>query len=125
MGRDKQFPLTPQQQANAKETVRRVNLLLARFGETRKITSGYRPPAINAATAGAAKRSKHLDCLAADIEDANGKLDAWCMKNLKVLEEIGLWLEHPSATKNPARFGEGWCHVQIVPPKSGNRVFYP
>jgi hypothetical protein len=40
------------------------------------------------------------------------------MANLAVLEELQLWLEHPDATP-------GWCHLQILPPRSGRRVFYP
>lgn len=127
MGRDKTHAseLTPEIRANAAETVRRVNLLLAAAGLVRGVNSGWRPAGINAGTPGAAKRSKHLLGLACDLADADGKLDAWCMANLPVLAKIGLWLEHPAATKNPARFGEGWCHVQTVPPRSGNRVFMP
>lgn len=103
---------------NAIDTVERVNNLLESFGSTRKISSGYRTPAVNASIPKAAKRSKHMTCQACDLEDVDGKLDAWCMKNLSVLETVGLWLEHPSATKT-------WCHVQTIPPKSGNRVFNP
>lgn len=126
MGRDKQYPdeLTEQLRCNAAETVARANLLLSTFKaatsdtETRKVASGWRPAAINAATAGAAAKSKHMTCQAIDISDPEGDLDEWCLKNQGVLGTMGLWLEHPSATK-------GWCHVQIVAPKSGNRVFYP
>ena len=56
-------------------------------------------------------------CKACDLEDVDGKLDKWCMDNLHILAEIGLWLEHPSATKT-------WCHIQTVPPKSGKRVYF-
>ena len=125
MGRDKKYPLTEEQKQNAEDMVRRINSLLALFGQSRAINSGYRPPEVNASTPGAAKRSKHMECNAGDIEDADGALDAWCMANLDKLAEIGLWLEHPSATRTPKRFGHGWCHVQRVPPRSGNRVFYP
>jgi D-alanyl-D-alanine dipeptidase len=127
MGRDKTYAsqLTDTIKANAAETVKRVNELLEAFGECRKVNSGWRPPEVNAGTAGAAKRSKHMRGLACDIADADGKLDKFCLENQDVLERIGLWLEHPNATKNPARFGEGWCHVQTVPPNSRRRVFYP
>lgn len=103
--------------ANAIDTVEKVNLLLDAFGSDRKITSGYRPPAVNAAVGGA-RKSNHMLCKACDLEDRDEQLDTWCMYNLKKLEEIGLWLEHPSATK-------GWCHVQTVPPRSKNRIFKP
>jgi hypothetical protein len=120
MGRDKlhRGELTRELRANARETLRRVNGLLRRAGLMRKITSGWRPSSINAAVPGAAKGSKHLSCLAIDLEDRNGMLDAWCMANLDALEDLGLWLEHPDATP-------GWCHLQILPPRSGNRVFSP
>ena len=103
---------------NAIDTVEKVNKLLDAFGSQRKVTSGYRPASVNAAIPNAAKKSNHMLCKACDLEDVDGKLDKWCMDNLHVLTEIGLWLEHPSATKT-------WCHIQTVPPKSGNRVFYP
>jgi hypothetical protein len=103
---------------NAIDTVEKVNKLLDVFGSQRKVTSGYRPASVNAAIPNAAKKSNHMLCKACDLEDVDGKLDKWCMDNLHVLTEIGLWLEHPSATKT-------WCHIQTVPPKSGKRVFYP
>lgn len=120
MGRDKlhRSELTRELRSNARETLRRVNRLLRRAGLMRKVSSGWRPAAINDAVPGAAKGSKHLTCLAIDLEDRNGTLDAWCMAHLETLEELGLWLEHPDATP-------GWCHLQTLPPRSGNRVFYP
>jgi hypothetical protein len=120
MGRDRQHhaELTPELRANARETVRRVNRLLQRAGLARKVTSGWRPAAVNATVPGAAKGSKHITCIAIDLEDQDGALDAWCMANLEVLEELGLWLEHPDATPD-------WCHLQTLPPRSGNRVFEP
>ncbi len=109
--------LTPDLLSNAADTVDKVNKLLGYFGFTREVTSGYRPATINAAVGGA-KKSNHMLCKACDLEDKDGKLDAWCMDNLDKLTIIGLWLEHPDATK-------GWCHLQTVGPKSGNRVFRP
>lgn len=120
MGRDQKYPddLTPEIEGNAAELIDRVNLLLAAFGETRKVNSGWRPPEVNAKTAGAAVKSKHMMGLAVDLADPDGDLDEWCMENESELERLQLWLEHPAATK-------GWCHLQSVPPKSGKRVFYP
>jgi hypothetical protein len=102
---------------NAIDTVEKVNALLAAFGSPRKVTSGYRPAYINSKVGGA-KASNHMTATACDLEDIDGRLDQWCMTNQNVLAKIGLWLEHPNATK-------GWCHVQTVSPRSGNRVFYP
>lgn len=118
MGRTRDYPLSDEQRTNALETVQRVNSLLVAFGEDRAVRSGWRPPEINSATPNAAPRSKHMTCQACDLDDVEGDLDEWCLENQSELERIGLWLEHPSATKS-------WCHVQTIPPKSGKRVFYP
>lgn len=125
MGREARYPITAEQRANAEDMVRKVNLLLFAAEMECAVASGYRPAEINAVTPGAAKRSKHMDCNACDLADASGALDAWCMAHLDTLAEIGLWLERPSATKSRGIFRDGWCHVQRIPPKSGNRVFYP
>jgi hypothetical protein len=120
MGRDAKHEaeLTEELRVNAGHVVARANLLLSRAGLERRVNSGWRPAAVNAAIENAAKESRHIVCLAVDIEDGDGALDAWCMANPRALEDIGLWLEHPTATP-------GWCHVQIVPPRSGQRVFHP
>lgn len=82
------------------------------------LTSGWRPPAVNAATPGAAATSKHMTGQAIDLYDPTGALDAWILANPQVITELGLWQEHPSSTVT-------WAHVQTVAPRSGNRVFYP
>jgi len=84
------------------------------------VSSGWRPQQINGQVKGAAIRSKHITGQACDLYDPEGELDDFLMseKGQRVLTSLGLWLEHPSATK-------GWSHVQTVPPKSGNRIFYP
>jgi hypothetical protein len=103
----------------AQVTIKRANQLLVAFGdENRVVTSGWRPPEVNANIPGAAKFSRHMTGQAIDIEDHEGDLDEWCLAHPEVLVTLGLWQEHPAATK-------GWCHLQTVPPKSGNRVFYP
>jgi hypothetical protein len=125
-GRDVTYQeeLTDEIRANAAQTVSKANLLLNVFKaktqdtEIRKVNSGWRPEQINGKTAGAAPRSKHMLGLAIDISDPEGDLKSWCMDNQDVLQDIGLWMEHPSACK-------GWLHVQVVPPKSQKRVFYP
>lgn len=121
MGRDQLYPdeLTDALRADAAETVRRVNRLLEKAKiEKPRVSSGWRPLAVNAKTQGAAKKSHHTLCRACDLADPKGDIGHWCLTNLKALEAIGLWLEHPSKTPT-------WCHLQIVPPKSGRRVFMP
>lgn len=131
MGRDEQYALamSPQLEKNAALTIELANklLVLAKAAgvslEAHPLTktivsSGWRPPAVNQATPGAAPRSKHITGQAIDLYDPDGDLDEWLLGNHQPLRDLGLWLEHPSATK-------GWCHVQTMPPRSGNRVFYP
>jgi hypothetical protein len=124
MGRDKHYTVTHDLAGNAQVTVDRANSLLTYYYADHpnavkpRVSSGWRPPAVNAVTPGAAKKSKHMTCEAIDLDDDDGLLDDWCMSNLQKFARIGLWLEHPSATK-------GWSHWQIVPPKSGKRVFWP
>ena len=120
MGREEKYKadLTEEIVANAAILVERVHKLLEMFGEDRPISSGWRPPAVNGSTPNAAPKSKHMTGQAIDLADPEGDLDEWCMANAEVLEGLELWLEHPAATKS-------WCHLQSVPPKSGNRVFYP
>ena len=85
-----------------------------------QLTSGWRPPSINACTAGAAPQSLHMTGEACDIFDPDGELDVWLLtpEGQYVLQDFGLWMEDPGHTM-------GWCHVQIRPPKSGRRVFLP
>jgi len=120
MGRDVWFSraLTPAIRTSAEVTVQRANALLQLFGEARAVNSGWRPPEINASTPGAALKSKHMTGEAIDLADPEGDLDEWCFNNQQDLVSLDLWQEHPASTK-------GWCHVQTIPPKSGNRVFYP
>lgn len=133
MGFDEQYPLlwSTDIRANGMRTVLLANELLdaaakadvhpststSGFGV---INSGWRPPAVNAATKGAARGSKHLTGQAIDIDDDGGALDNWLLTEdgQAALARLGLWMEHPAATK-------GWCHVQTIPPASGNRCFYP
>lgn len=125
-GRDVQYAkeLTPQIRANAKVTIERANRLLAMFyaavsGAVRRdATSGWRPAVVNANTKGASPTSKHMTGEAVDVEDASQALDKWLMTpaGQQALVMCELWLEHPESTPT-------WCHLQTVPPRSGNRVF--
>lgn len=122
MGRDAQYPLalTTDIRRNAITTIALTNSLLASFGQGRKVNSGWRPPAVNAATPNAAAMSKHMLGQAIDLADPEGDLDDWLMSDMgqAAITRLGLWHEHPAATK-------GWAHLQTVPPRSGRRTFYP
>lgn len=104
--------------AHAADLCAKLNRLQMYWQRQLVLTSGYRPPAINAKTAGAAKHSLHQICAAADIHDPEGKLAAYCLGDLPMLVHLGLYMEDPSATP-------GWVHLQLFAPKSGNRVFKP
>lgn len=121
--------LTQEIKDSARTLVNLVNSVLARLladGITLStspntgtlLSSGWRPPEVNAATAKAAKRSAHMTGEALDIYDPTGNIGRWALSHLAILEALGLYLEHPSATV-------GWCHLQTRAPKSGRRVFYP
>lgn len=124
MGRDKKYAseLTPEIEANAQVTIDRANRLLTYYYDANpdanrcKVNSGWRPPAINAATPNAAPKSKHMKGQALDLSD-DGSLYQWCEENLGILEMIGLWMENERDTPS-------WCHLQTVAPGSGNRIFY-
>lgn len=131
MGRREQYPLalTPEIERNAARTVALANELIVlakgagfvvklspRTGSL--VSSGWRPPQINSGAGGAA-RSRHLSGEACDLYDPDNRLDAFCFAQAdRVLKDLGLWLESPTATP-------GWCHVQTKPPRSGRRVFLP
>lgn len=115
MGRDREYPLSPQLEQNLEDLLRRLNNVRALYGKPMLVTSGYRPGGYNRAAGGAAK-SCHLICKAADFSDPDGELAKWLLNNLDVLVEEGLWLENPKYTK-------GWVHLQTRPVAA--RVFKP
>lgn len=118
MGRDNQYPLTPELEENLRKLIKSLNLFRLLYGKPMIVSSGYRPGTFNLNTPGSAKKSNHVVCLACDFKDSDGLLDKYCMDNLYILEQCGLYLESPQHTP-------GWCHLQCVAPKSGNRVFLP
>lgn len=112
---------------NAVELLVRVNALLSVINESYPgmpaamqphVNSGWRSAAYNATIPNASAHSKHITGQAIDLSDPDGELDDLLLNHPNLLELAGLWQEHPLATK-------GWTHIQSVPPKSGNRTFYP
>lgn len=118
MGRDVKYPLSSELRHNLEQRLLpALNRFRTAYGLPMIVSSGYRPPAINQATEGAAKRSNHMLCLACDFVDKDSSLAKFCLDNLALLEKCGLYLEHPKHTP-------GWVHLQCVAPGSGNRVFF-
>ena len=113
-------------QNNLNDLLVKINKVRLAYGKPMIVTSGLRttkhhleiyarkgiyPPKVP-------MKSNHLSGRAVDFSDSDGKLKAWVKDNIKLMEEIGLWLEDFTATKT-------WCHFQINPPKSGKRFFMP
>lgn len=109
-------------ESNLKVLCERLNKIRALWGKPMIVTSGLRSAAeqSNLIKAGksSATKSKHLSGCAADISDPTGELKAWLKANPKILEDACLWCE--AAEDTPT-----WCHLQCVPPRSGNRWFKP
>ena len=133
LGRDREFPMamSPDLEKRAAMMVELANKLLTiahsagitlptnpRTGSV--VSSGWRPASVNPATHNAAPDSKHRPGRAIDLYVPDGDLDEWLMTpdGQKTMADLGLWHEHPSATK-------GWAHVQSLPPWSGRRTFFP
>lgn len=121
--------LNPHEYPVDEDTKENLEILLLRMNKIREIwakpmiiTSGLRNKEhqLKLIVKGVSKatKSNHLIGAACDVKDADGSLGKWCLENVKTLEEVGLWCEHPNHTK-------GWVHFQIVPPRSGKRFFIP
>jgi hypothetical protein len=65
-----------------------------------------------------APQSAHKQGLAVDIYDPDNRIDNWIIGHQKILNEFGLYFEHPTATPR-------WSHWSTRKPKSGRRIFYP
>lgn len=110
MGRDAEYPLSAELEANLIDYLERINKFRAFYNKPMYVNSGYRPGKYNEA-AGGAKGSSHMLCMAADFKDKDGSLDAFCVEHIDKLNEFGLYLEHPDHTP-------GWCHLQSRPTKN-------
>lgn len=119
-GRDAEYPLTSEMEFSLSVLLQRVNKLRIRWGKPMVVTSGYRPGHYNRNTPGAALKSKHTTCQAVDIHDPNQTLAMWLLNQPQVLDELGLYMEHPEDTRT---LGTAWVHLQTVPPASGLRIF--
>lgn len=115
MGREVEYPLKGLMEENLAALLVALNKFRAAYGHPMVVSSGYRPGKYNEA-AGGVPNSTHLVCMACDFRDADGSLDKFCQENIPLLEQCGLYLEHPDHTP-------GWCHLDIRP--RNNRIFLP
>lgn len=127
--REKSPELTPELLANAENLLKRVNSLLQELGVPMpKVSSGFRPSAVNAGIANAAKKSLHMSCSAIDMLDDKDQTlakliqkDAEENKRNSLLHKYGLWLEHPKHTIGKY---STWCHLDCGTRKERDiRVF--
>lgn len=119
-GRDLQYPndYTQEVSDNLDKLLEAMNQVRSAWGNPMVVDSGWRPPAVNAATSGAAKKSKHMSGLAVDILDPDEKLWKWVLENLSLMQQLGLYFEDK-------RWSPTWVHFQLGPPASGKRIFVP
>jgi hypothetical protein len=133
MGRAVMNELSPTQIANINTLIPKVNELLERFGEYRKVNSGLRTMAdhtriykeINAKRKAQGLPEKpvpmgshHLSGAAIDLEDRDDKLKKWILNNVSVLDELDIYCESFSHT-------DTWVHIQCISPKTKKRFFIP
>lgn len=118
------YLVTPEIEANMYELIVRVSAVRELFGRPMVVTSGLRSREDQERIYRNAKSvpygSMHLIGAAVDIADRDKTLAGFVTSKdgLKLLEDVGLWIEDPSYTHS-------WVHFQIKPPKSGNRIFKP
>jgi hypothetical protein len=132
MGRDAAYPdeLTWAVREAVAQLIPRVNATIAMMARDGiapgvdahthcAVASGWRPAAVNDATANAAKGSKHMTGQAVDLRDTPERvLCRWALANPDALVTMGLWMEDP-------RWTDSWLHLQCVAPGSGRLVFVP
>lgn len=120
--RAKSPELTDEVKSNIDDLVTRVNALLADIGvKSAKLSSGFRPSAVNAAIANAAKKSNHSIGKALDIIDDKNQSLAKKI-TIPLLEKHGLYMED---MKHTIGKNTNWLHLQTTKTKSGKRIFIP
>jgi hypothetical protein len=65
-----------------------------------------------------APHSAHKEGFSIDKYDPYNEIDVWLLDHEDVLEEFGIYIEHPSTTPN-------WSHWSLRAPPSGHHIFYP
>lgn len=120
IGRDTQYPndYTQEISDNLDKLLIQMNKVRFAWAIPMTVNSGWRPPSINASTPGSATHSKHMIGLAVDIADPDGKLWAWVLQNLDLMQQLGLYFEDK-------RWTPSWVHFQLGAPGSGKRIFVP
>lgn len=124
--RERSPELTGVVRANSVVLLDKVNKLLdeLNYQGPRKLSSGFRPSAVNAATPGSAKKSLHLQGKALDIiDDKEQTLAKLCAAHPELLRKYGLFLENPNNTKGKY---STWVHLDFgTRADRPSRIFNP
>lgn len=118
MGRAKLEDLPPEHVTNINILIPKINELLERYNRPVPMNSGYRTVEDQKRINPKAMKSKHMEGAAIDLGDRDHNLRYFILNNVKILEELDLYMEDPSHTAT-------WIHLQIIPPKSKRRIFIP
>jgi len=112
------YGLTPEQECNFSHLYMAVNVLRYECGIPFIITSGFRSKEDQQKINPKAMNSAHTLAAACDIQDHDRLIWDWLVANLELVIDVGGYLESKVYTPN-------WVHLQIIPPKSGHRIFLP
>jgi hypothetical protein len=114
MGRDKLYPseLTQEVINNIYVLLEKVNALLFELNiKSAKVSSGWRPAAINSSIPTSAKKSHHMTGKAVDIlDDKDQSIGNLILSKPDLLKKYDLWLEDLSSTKGK---NTNWVHLDI------------
>jgi len=103
----------------------KINHLLNELGiDKGDVTSGWRPPSINAKTANAAKRSAHMMGKAVDLLDNhNQDLAKLIGSRPDLLRKYDLFMEDMNSTRGQ---NTNWCHLDYMARSDRpSRIFIP
>lgn len=120
MGRIKFEDCSKEIQDNLLDLLTKVNIIRTAYGKPIKVNDGLR-----LVQGSGAAHSNHFKGLAMDGDDNDaGDFWFWLIKpeQMQLLKDTGLWLEHGCWTHCDKG---SWIHFQVVPPKSGHRIYIP
>lgn len=112
------YKLSPEQECNFALLHLAINVIRYECGIPFIITSGVRSKSDQQRINPKSMNSAHTMAAACDIADSDGRIWVWVIDNLDFVAENGVYLESRNYTPR-------WVHMQVVPPKSGNRIFLP
>lgn len=112
------YKLSPEQECNLVRLHLAVNVLRFECGIPFLITSGARSKEDQLRINPKSPNSAHTLAAACDIADSDRRIWDWLMGNIELVADNGVYLESKVYTPR-------WVHMQVIAPKSGNRVFLP